>query len=142
MKIKRDEVLLKNDLSEIRKIKNLVETFGEKNFLSKNEIFDANLALEEIVVNIISHGYEKSEVRWIKIDIFIAGGKLILKTEDDGKGFDPTEAPKADFEQSLEKRTIGGWGIHIVKNIVDEVEYQRKNNKNIFTMKKNIKNTR
>jgi len=142
MRTKKDEVLLKNDLSEIRKIKDLVETFGEENRLSKNDIFDANLALEEIVVNIISHGYEKRDVRWIKIDIFINDGKLILRTEDDGKNFDPTKAPKADFEQPLEKRTIGGWGIHIVKNIVDEVEYQRKNNKNIFTMKKDIKNTR
>ena len=138
--MKKKNLVLKNDLSEIRKIKEMVETFGEKNKLSQDDIFDINLALEEIVVNIISYGYKTNEVRWIKVALCIDERKLTLRTEDDGKGFDPTKAPDADIDQPLEKRVLGGLGIHIVKNIVDEVEYKRVGNKNVFVMKKNIKN--
>lgn len=131
--------MLKNDLSEIRKIRETVEKFGEEHKLSPDDIFDMNLALEEIVVNIISYGYKTNEMRSIKVDLSIDEKILTLKTEDDGVGFDPTKAPPADVNSSMEKRIHGGFGIHIVKNIVDEIEYKRENNKNIFIMKKNIK---
>jgi len=139
--MKKRNIVLKNDLSEIRKIKEMVEAFGEKNKLSQDDIFDMNLALEEIVVNIISYGYKTNEERLIKVDLLIDEKKLILKTEDDGEGFDPTKVPDADIDLPLEKRILGGLGIHIVKNIVDEMEYKRENNKNIFIMKKNIKDS-
>lgn len=141
MNIKKENIALKNDLSEIRKIRETVEKFGKENKLSQDDIFDMNLALEEIVVNIISYGYKTKEVRWIKVDLLIDENELILKTEDDGQSFDPTKVPEADIDVPLEKRILGGLGIHIVKNIVDEMEYKRVDNKNIFVMKKNIKSS-
>ena len=72
--------------------------------------------------------------------------KAILKPDsiefvlwDTGVPFDPTKAPKADITLSVEERAIGGLGIHLVRNIMDDVSYKHEDGMNILTMIKNIK---
>ncbi|HPZ42565.1 MAG TPA: SpoIIE family protein phosphatase [Bacillota bacterium] len=129
---------LKNDLSEIESINRHIEEFGETNQLPPDVIFNLNLSLEEIFVNIVSYGYEDENEHFVKISMSLVDNELVVKVEDDGREFNPLELPEPDLEQKLEERPIGGLGIHLVRNLMDELDYKRTHNKNILTMKKKI----
>ena len=65
---------------------------------------------------------------------------LKLTITDSGVAFDPTEAARADTTLSAEDRPIGGLGILLVRELMDSINYERVNGKNILTMKKKLKN--
>ena len=66
------------------------------------------------------------------------GKQLIFTISDSGIPFDPTAAPEADTTLSAEERQIGGLGIHLVRQLMDEVRYERIDDKNILTLVKTL----
>jgi len=58
--------------------------------------------------------------------------------EDDGKPFDPTQAPVVDTSLPLEKKPIGGLGIHLIRRAMDEMSYRRQANRNVLRMVKRL----
>ena len=132
---------LKSDLSELDALCRNLEKFGQSFGLSKKCIFEANLALDELFTNIISYGYVDKNDHTVKITITLQNDELIFNIEDDGIPFNPTAVQTPDLECTIEECRIGGLGIHLAKNLMDEVCYQRCNNKNILTLRKNIKET-
>jgi anti-sigma regulatory factor (Ser/Thr protein kinase) len=132
---------LKSNLSELDVLYQNLEKFGKSIGLSKKSIFEANLALDELFTNIISYGFDDKNEHTIKITISLQNGDLIFNIEDDGIPFNPTKVETPDLECTIEECRIGGLGIHLAKNLMDEVCYQRCNDKNILTLKKNIKET-
>jgi serine/threonine-protein kinase RsbW len=97
---------------------------------------DLNLALEEILANIISYGYSDNREHEIRVNLSVEPGKVRVDVEDDGQPFNPLEAPEADTTKPLEERTIGGLGIHLVRKLMDGLEYKRQGEKNLLTIKK------
>lgn len=132
---------LKSKLSELDKLCQHLERFGESIGLSPKCIFEANLALDELFTNIISYGFKDKREHTIEVTISHQNNKLIFNIEDDGVPFNPTKVDAPDLECTIEECRIGGLGIHLAKNLMDEVCYQRCNNKNILTLKKNTKET-
>jgi anti-sigma regulatory factor (Ser/Thr protein kinase) len=132
---------LKSNLSELDALCQNLEKFGQSMGLSKKCIFEANLALDELFTNIITYGFEDKNEHTIRITISLQDDKLVFSIEDDGVPFNPTEAESPDLECTIEECRIGGLGIHLAKNLMNEVCYQRCNDKNILTLKKNIKET-
>ena len=132
---------LKSNLSELDALCQKLEKFGESMGLSKKCIFEANLALDELFTNIISYGFDDKNEHTIRITISLQNDELLFNIEDDGIPFNPTEAETPDLECTIEECRIGGLGIHLAKNLMDEVCYQRCKDKNILTLKKNIKET-
>ena len=130
---------LKSKLSELDKLCQQLERFGESIGLSPKSIFEANLALDELFTNIISYGFKDKKEHTIEITISCQNNTLVFKVEDDGVPFNPTEVDTPDLECTIEECKIGGLGIHLAKNLMDEVCYQRCKKKNILTLKKNIK---
>ena len=136
---KIEKYQIKNDLSEIRVLADLVETFGKKNGFSGDLINDINLSLEEIITNTIAYGYEDKSAHLIDVRISLGGKELILEVVDDGRSFDPlVEAPIPDVDKPLEEKIEGGLGVFLVRKIMDKMEYKRKNDKNILLLKKTI----
>ena len=132
---------LKSNLSELDALCQKLEKFGESMGLSKKCIFEANLALDELFTNIISYGFDDKNEHTIKVTITLQNENLIFNIEDDGIPFNPTKVETPDLECTIEECKIGGLGIHLAKNLMDEVCYQRCNDKNILTLKKNVKET-
>lgn len=95
------------------------------------------LVSEEILVNIINYAYPEKFGN-IYINTELLNNTLVLKIIDEGIKFDPLERQNPDITIPLEERTIGGLGIFMVKNIMDEISYSYENNKNILTMKKKL----
>jgi anti-sigma regulatory factor (Ser/Thr protein kinase) len=129
---------LKSKLSELDTLCRHLERFGKSIGLSSKCIFEANLALDELFTNIISYGFNDNKEHTIEITISLENSKLVFNIEDDGVPFNPTEADTPDMECTIEECKIGGLGIYLAKNLMDEVCYQRCKEKNILTLKKNI----
>ena len=138
---KNKTLILKNDLSEIQRLAKTIAKFGKKHHLSDRVIYHINLALEEVVTNIISYAYEDNNEHHIIVHIGLKDNQLILEVKDDGKLFNPLEVPTPDIDTPLEERQVGGLGIYLVHSSMDTLEYKREQGKNILAMKKNITNT-
>lgn len=135
------QLLLKNQISEVSLLEGFVEQLGEELSLDMALSFNLNLVLEEVVTNVINYGFPPTEEHTFTIlaDGEV-GGVLTLQVVDDGVAFNPLEeAPEVDITLGVEERPIGGLGIFLVKQIMDEVAYERTDGKNIFTMKKLLK---
>ena len=135
---RRISVQLKNNISEIERLSQIVTEFGERHHLPPKVLFEVNLALEEILANIISYGYEANDEHQIVVTISLKNGELTAEVEDDGRPFNPLEAPEPDISRPLEERPVGGLGIHLVRSLMDGLEYRRQQGKNLLVMKKKV----
>ena len=132
---------LKNSLSELDTLREHLEQYAESTGLSQKCTFEINLALEEIFTNIFSYGFTDNSEHWIKIKISYDDETLIIRIEDDGVPFNPVAAEKPDMKSPVEERKIGGLGIHLIKQFMDEIAYERIGDHNFLTMKKTIQDT-
>ena len=97
-----------------------------------------NLVLEELVTNIIFYGYTDEAPHEIHILFATDGQQIKLEISDDARAFNPLQAAEPDMNASIEDMKIGGLGIHLVKKIMDDIQYQRVDDKNILTLTKNL----
>ena len=131
-------LILKNKLSEVRTLATAIFELGKENNLSREVMHDVNLTLEELLANVIFHGYKDKKEHEIIIHLTLEKKELILQFEDDGMPFNPLEFPVPDMEKLQKVIHEGGMGIHFVRNLMDKIEYKRKQGKNILLMKKKI----
>ena len=131
-------IILANDLSEISRLYEFIEGLGEDFSLSPDIVFNLNLVLEEAVVNVINYAYPKEEHESIYLSARMHEGSIILVLTDTGKEFDPTAAPEADVTLSADERQIGGLGIFLIRQIMNEVKYERIEGKNVLTLEKKL----
>ena len=132
------KLVIKNEISEISKLAIFIEELGEELNLTPDLVFNLNLVLEEAVSNVILYAYPKEESQEISLSAKMSGSNLVFVLTDSGKEFDPTQAPDADITLSAEERQIGGLGIFLIRQIMNTVEYQRIDGKNILTLGKQL----
>ena len=133
------EIVIKNEVEELDKLAAFVEEVASELGLEPELEMNLNLALEEVVSNVILYAYPKKEEGSVMIAANGDGKSLVFTITDKGKEFDPTKVEEADITLSAEDRQIGGLGIYIVKNIMNEVTYERLDGHNVLTLKKTIK---
>ena len=123
-------LMMRNDIEQIPTLSEWIEGLGIPDELS----MPINLALEEIVSNVMLYAYPHSSGR-VLVEYT---APLIFTITDSGIPFDPTKQKEADITLSAEEREIGGLGIHLVRQIMDEVIYERVEDKNVLTLIKHI----
>jgi anti-sigma regulatory factor (Ser/Thr protein kinase) len=133
-------IILANDISEITRLYEFIEEIGNDFSLSPDIVFNLNLVLEEAVVNIINYAYPKEEHQYIYLSATMKDESIVLVLTDTGKEFDPTAAPEADITLSADERQIGGLGIFLIRQIMNEVKYERIEGKNVLTLEKKLGN--
>lgn len=131
-------LILKNDIAEISRLAEFVENLGEEFMLTPDLVFNLNLVLEEAVSNVILYAYPKEEHEIITLSAKKDDNMLIFVLTDSGKEFDPTQIPDADVSLSAEEREIGGLGIFLIRQIMNTVEYQRIEGRNVLTLGKEL----
>ncbi len=125
---------IKAEHEELDNLTATVEDLGERENWPPDLVFRVNLVLEEVGLNIMDYGLEHG-LGEIEIVFTSDGRSLTIEVIDDGKPFDPlTEAPEPDLDASIEDRRVGGLGIHLVRNMMDEMRYRRENDKNHLTL--------
>ena len=134
MKLKRS-LRLETDLSELQRLQEAVAEFGEEGNWPPDIMYQFDLALDELFVNIVNYGHSDNARHEVEIDLISDADALTIEIRDDGKPFNPlSDAPEPDLDAGIEDRPIGGLGIHLVLTMMDEVHYRREQNKNHLTL--------
>jgi serine/threonine-protein kinase RsbW len=128
------EYRLRNDPAESRQIERWIQSFADAARLSSTARNAFDLALVEWVTNVISHAFDDAREHWITIRFLASPGQARVEVEDDGREFNPLTLPPVDTRAPLEQRAIGGLGVHMVRQLMDSVEYRRETGRNILTM--------
>lgn len=131
-------IVLANEISEVSRLNDFIEEIGREFAIAPDVLFNLNLVLEEAVVNVINYAYPKEEHEFIYLSASMHEGSIVLVLTDTGKAFDPTAAPEADITLSADERQIGGLGIFLIRQIMNEVKYERIDGKNILTLEKKL----
>jgi serine/threonine-protein kinase RsbW len=100
--------------------------------------FFVSFAIEELVTNCIKYGYDDASEHAIQIVLSVANHTLTMLVVDDGHAFDPLTAPPPDLSSELEQRDVGGLGIHLLRELADEVSYERRDGANRLTLTKRM----
>ena len=129
-------VTVTNDLAELERLSRAVEEFGRAAGLSAPVIFDLELAANEILTNVILHGYDDEREHAIVVRLVANAGEVTVEVEDDGRPFDPSSVPTPRLDLPLEERPLGGLGVHLARRVTDAIEYRRQDGRNILRMRK------
>ena len=132
---------LTNRRSEIAQLHQLVEAFSGQHGVPDAVVFAMNLALDEIITNIIVHGYSEGGEHEIRVALALDDSALEATVRDDAPAFNPLVVPPIDLEAVGEDRPIGGLGVHLVRSVMDSVQYCRDNLENVVVMKKALRAT-
>ena len=132
-------LVMRND---IQQIPTLAEWIDELK-LPEELTMPVNLALEEAVSNVMLYAYPDTNNGKVFVE-FVRnctpeGEQLTFTISDSGIPFDPTQKSEPDLSLPAEERAIGGLGIHLVRQLMDEVQYVREDDKNVLTLVKKLK---
>lgn len=134
-----EKLTLNCDLNRIQELKDFIESIAQKLNMDPTVLGQVQLAVEEAVVNVMSYAYPEGENGFVTVKAMSDGHELRLVVIDSGVAFDPTSRGKADVSLSLEDRPIGGLGIFLVRELMDSINYERTDGRNILMMIKSIR---
>ena len=129
---------LKNSISELKALHQHLANWGGDMGLSENSILRINICLDELFTNIVSYGFDDDLEHIIRFTLSGINNLVVINIEDNGIPFNPLGKIDPDFPDNVENAEIGGLGIHIIKKIMDNVSYERKQGQNKLSMRKNI----
>ena len=135
------KIRVPNQLEQLHFIVETVEEISRDWNISSKASMEVNLVLEELFTNIVFYAFPDKKEHLIDLTFNLSSsGILEVVIVDDGRYFDLMEASKeVKLDAALEERKVGGLGIHFVKQMMDEMSYERKGGKNVVTLKKYIK---
>ena len=127
-----------NDLKRVPRLNTFIDEVCEANGFDMAATMQINLAIEEAVVNIMNYAYSEGTKGDITIEAKASKTELSFVISDTGKAFDPTAKAEVDITLSAEDRAIGGLGIHLIRQIMDHINYERVEGHNILTLIKKL----
>lgn len=134
------ETTLSNDISQIPQLNTYVDEVCEAIGFDMGATMQMNLAMEEAVVNVMNYAYPKGTAGDIHIMAVANDKRIKFIIQDSGMPFDPTMRNEVDTSLSAEDRPIGGLGIHLITQLMDSINYERKDNMNVLTLRKKLEN--
>ena len=129
---------LRNDIRQISLLPGFLEDVTRDMDIDPSVVSQLNLALEEAVANVINYAYPEGTEGTVDINARREGNNLSFVISDSGSAFDPTARESVDISAGVEERPIGGLGIHLIREIMDTVSYERQEGRNILTITKRI----
>lgn len=134
------QLVIKAELPEIEKLNRQLDEFAEQHVIPTGIIQKFKIAIDELVTNIISYRLEDGDDHSITFNFDHSDRQFVIEIIDDGAPFNMLDAAKPDTTQSIEDREIGGLGILLVNELMDDVAYQRRNNSNVVRLTMNLRN--
>jgi serine/threonine-protein kinase RsbW len=133
---KHKQLKIRNDINELNRVVAFLDNLEEEWKFPANLKTSFNLVLEEALTNIIFYAYEKNTENEIILEFEMEENQLKIILKDNGKPYDPTQQEDPDINLSAEDRPIGGLGIFLIKQMMNQVSYQRRENTNQLTLVK------
>jgi len=122
------------NLAEIERINTEFKQFADAHGLAAGVSQKVSIVFDDLLNNIISYGFSDDAEHQIEIDVAYSPDKLVITITDDGMPFNPFDQVGPDISLSIEERDIGGLGVLLVKELMDEYQYQRHSNSNVVTL--------
>ena len=135
----RKSIVLPNDVQEVPRLNAFVEEVCQAVGFDDIVTMKVNVAVEEAVVNVMKYAYPPGHRGDVTIEAASNDVRLKFTIIDSGMPFDPTVQAEVDTTLSAKERKVGGLGIHIIRQNMDSMNYERMNNLNVLTLRKNIK---
>lgn len=133
-----ESLILKNDIHEVTRFSSFMESATQKMGIEKTQARKLRLAIEEAVVNVINYAYPVGTEGTVEVHLMSNAQRIKMMIIDSGVAFDPTAKEKVDTTLLAEERQIGGLGILLVRELMDSINYEREDGKNILTLIKNL----
>jgi len=133
------EITIANRANERTRAAGVLDQFAAERLIAPETVAQVQIALDEILVNIADYAYDDDAEHQIHIRFEMIGGCLAAVIEDDGARFNPLETPAPDLGAPLRERRVGGLGIHFVRQLMDEVIYERVGERNRLVIRKFLK---
>jgi len=138
-KAARDSISLLNRMEELSRLLAFTQEFGALHGISREDLIDLDVILEEMVTNIIKYGGLSPDSESCTVELTLQASLLGIRITDNGIPFNPLEHPEVDTAKGIEERPIGGLGIHFVKNLTLLQNYEYRERKNILTLTKELR---
>ena len=119
---------IKNEVSEFKALNVSLAQFLAAHEVPSRAAYTVDLAVEELVMNVIRYAFIDDDTHSIDIEIEIDGDQVVLRIADEGRPFDPRENPELDLD--ADDRQVGGLGLYLVVDMVDMLKYQRVDEQN------------
>ena len=134
----RLQLTIPNGLAEISGVVDALHNFSLQSNLPNDIDFALQLVAEEVLSNIILYGFPNGGSHTILMDVHTNGSEVSMLVQDEGVPFNPLDQPAPVRPVSLEEMKIGGLGIHLVRNSMDEVTYRREDGRNTLYLTKRL----
>jgi anti-sigma regulatory factor (Ser/Thr protein kinase) len=121
----RSAMRIRNDASELDKLTQWIIETCDAARLSKKTAFAVQVCLDEAVANILEHGKGSARASAIAADLERSDSAVVLDIEDDGGPFDPNQVAPPPVPQAVETASVGGRGIHLIRQFSARMEYAR-----------------
>ena len=122
------KLTIENELSEFKTLNASLAQFLNAHSVPSRSAYAVDLAIEELVTNVIRYAFVDDDTHLIDIELAIESNQIIVRIVDDGRPFDPREDPMLDLQS--DDREVGGLGLILVLDMVDVLKYQRVDEKN------------
>lgn len=131
-------ITLSNDIEEVPQLAAFVDEVCEAVGFDMSTTMSINLAIEEAVVNVMNYAYPPNVKGYVTVLAESNDTRVKFIIIDSGKPFDPTAKTEIDTTLPAEERQIGGLGIHLVRQMMDSINYERVDGQNVLTLRKKL----
>jgi anti-sigma regulatory factor (Ser/Thr protein kinase) len=132
------ETTITNRIEDVTRVSVLLDDVARAHGLPPRAVADMQVALDEVLTNIITHGYADDAAHEIRVRLTVGPDVLQAQVEDDARPFDPLAVPAPDLGAPLMERRVGGLGIHFVRKLMSEVTYALVDNRNRLVLKRHL----
>ena len=131
-------VRITNQRDQVDTVRKFFDDYSKENKLTEKTVHDIQMALDELLTNIVNYGYEDSDEHKIDVRFGINDDAVRVEIIDDSKPYNILEQENPDISLSVEDKPIGGLGIFLIKKLMSNVDYYTKEGKNHLVMTKEL----
>ena len=131
-------VRITNHRDQIDTVRKFFDDYSKENKLTEKTVHDIQMALDELLTNIVNYGYEDTDEHQIDIHFGVNDDAVKVEIVDDSKPYNILEKDNPDISLSMEDKPIGGLGIFLIKKLMSNVDYYTKEGKNHLVMTKEL----
>jgi len=134
-----ETLILDSDPSQLERLGEFVDSFCDRHQVAEESRYHLHVSLEELVLNAMKHGHCDPAKDAIRVGMRMDGGNIRIEIFDTGVPFNPLDAPQPDLGANIAERPVGGLGIHLVRCLMSDIVYERKENRNHLCLTKAAK---
>jgi len=131
-------VRITNQRDQVDTVRKFFDDYSKENKLTEKTVHDIQMALDELLTNIVNYGYEDTDEHQIDIHFGVNDDAVKVEIVDDSKPYNILEKDNPDISLSMEDKPIGGLGIFLIKKLMSNVDYYTEEGKNHLVMIKEL----